>query len=163
MSWRSFIKPCNIRAMTHAFLSFLFTGANGNTRQDTSLTLSVDQVTIRASPLRNSPIRFTIHKLLDAISPSYQSVFQLSLEVLVYYRCFTDIQFWKQFPSHLHVEIPPNTTQFISRTCKVDTLKKSTEYSKRADGHCTQTVIFQKQKNPLLYLHVDKLTIPPQS
>lgn len=36
-------------------------------------------------------IRFIIHKLSDSISPSYQSIFQLSLEVLVCYRCSIDI------------------------------------------------------------------------
>jgi len=65
--------------------------ANGNTRKETQLALIENSDNQSFPPYSSSPIRFTIHKLLDAISPSHQSVFQLSLEVLVYYRCFTDI------------------------------------------------------------------------
>lgn len=148
--------------MAHSFLSFLFTEANGNTRQAASLTLSVNRSQLVLPPFRNSPIRFTIHKLLDAISPSYQSVFQLSLEVLVYYRCFTDIQFWKQLPSLLHVEIPPNTTRFLSRTCKFNNPRRAAKFQRELMGIAPKLSFF-KNNYPLLYLHVDKLTIPLRS
>lgn len=58
-------------------------------------------------------IRFKFHKLLDSISPSYQSVFQLSLEVLVCYRSFVLYLVLEVIiPSHIHIKVTIYATQF---------------------------------------------------